>query len=36
VSRSSTIPSPEDASFLREAEVLIELDPAFPADPFAR
>ena len=25
----------EDAAFLREAEVLIELDPAFPTDPFA-
>jgi eukaryotic-like serine/threonine-protein kinase len=25
----------ESAAFLREAEVLIELDPAFPADPFA-
>jgi tetratricopeptide (TPR) repeat protein len=27
---------PESAAFLREAEVLIEHDPAFPADPFAR
>jgi hypothetical protein len=26
----------ENAAFLREAEVLIELDPAFPADPFAQ
>jgi hypothetical protein len=25
----------ENQAFLREAEVLIELDPAFPADPFA-
>jgi hypothetical protein len=25
----------ENAAFLREAEVVIELDPAFPADPFA-
>ena len=25
----------ESAAFLREAEVLIELDPVFPADPFA-
>jgi hypothetical protein len=33
----SGITSPADsAAFLREAEALIELDPAFPADPFAR
>jgi hypothetical protein len=33
----SEIPNPtQDAAFLREAEVLIELDPAFPPDPFAR
>jgi hypothetical protein len=25
----------ENAAFLREAEAVIELDPAFPADPFA-
>ncbi len=25
----------ESAAFLREASVLIELDPVFPADPFA-
>jgi WD40 repeat protein len=25
----------ENATFLREAEIVIELDPAFPADPFA-
>jgi uncharacterized protein HemY len=35
VKAPSGISDPEGAAFLREAEVLIELDPAFPADPFA-
>ena len=36
VSHSARMSSPaEDAAFLREAEVVIELDPVFPAAPFA-